>query len=119
MSFLYPRILSVARPITDRALGENDYGGLNANYENRFVPVFQGIPASIQMKASRGKPDAGLPADAQKTFWTIYIPLSAGIAAGAIFTRDVITDDLGNKFQVTANYYDSLGWSMTAEKLEV
>lgn len=116
MSFIYPRTIAITRPAIDTDVGYSPtYSGTEPSTE---TPVAQDLPASIQMKKERGKPDPGLPADAAaKTFWTVMIPLGAA-ALGLIQTNDIITDDLGNRYQVNGPYWNSLGYALLTELLE-
>lgn len=115
MSFLYPRVIAITRPIADLGVGQVEYGGeLPINEES----VATQIPASIQLDKQGGKPSADLPADmAHRTFWKILIPLGF-IAFGTIKVRDIITDDLGLRYAVVANYWNSLGYGLRCELLE-
>ncbi|WP_232243723.1 hypothetical protein [Paraburkholderia sp. SOS3] len=80
--------------------------------------VATGLPASIQLKKGKGRPDAGLPADAvEKTLWTVFIPRGAA-QLGLIRTNDIVTDDLGERYQVSAPYWNSLGYALQVELLE-
>jgi hypothetical protein len=116
MSFLYPRTISVTRPVNDLAPGyQPNYSGLNQANE---TPIASGLPASIQLKKERGKPDPDLPGDASaKSFWTVFIPRGSA-ALGLIQTNDVITDELGVRYQVTGPYWNSLGYALLVECLE-
>lgn len=116
MSFIYPRTIAITRPAQDTAVGYSpNYSGVDSSNE---MPIASGLPASIQLKKERGKPDPNLPADASaKTFWTIFIP-SAFAPLGLIATNDIATDDLGNRYQITGPYWNSLGYAALAELLE-
>lgn len=92
------------------------YGGVTACNE---TPLFNGVPCSIQKKNMSSAITVKLPADvANRTLWTIFIPLSAGIPNGAIKDRDIIVDDLGIRYQTTADYWNSLGYALICERLE-
>lgn len=116
MSFMYPRTIAITRPASDVAVGyQPNYSGLNPANE---TAVASGLPASIQLKKERGKPDPGLPGDAAaKSFWTVFIPRGSA-ALGLIQTNDVITDDLGVRYQVIGAYWNSLGFALLVERLE-
>lgn len=112
-SFLYPRTISVYRSTYSTAPGAQSYSA-----PNQDQTIATGLPASIQLKKERGKPITDLPGDASaKTFWTILIPAaSAGI--GLIRSRDIIVDELGVRYQVSAPYWNSLGYGLLVELLE-
>jgi len=115
MSFLYPRTVAITRPNSDLAPGyASTYSGVEPSQE---TAVANGLPASIQLKKERGKPDPSLPADAMKTYWTVLIPLYAA-PLGLIQDNDIVTDDLGVRYQVTAPYWNSLGYALLVERLE-
>ncbi|MGF7131914.1 hypothetical protein P3T40_003397 [Paraburkholderia sp. EB58] len=117
MSFLYPRTIAITRPNNAVQAGYNpSYSGLSPSQE---TPIASDLPASIQLKKDRGRPDTGLPGDTSaKSQWTILIPRSKA-ALGTIETWDVITDDLNVRYQVLAPYWNSLGYALLAERLEV
>lgn len=116
MSFLYSRVVAISRAAVAAEFGQSPYSGESPGSE---TVIASGLSASIQMKATGNRPDAGLPADAsKKTYWRILIPLSQ-LAPGIVKTRDIITDDLGERYTVTSNYFSSLGANFLAEKLEV
>jgi hypothetical protein len=115
MSFVYPRVISITRPIADLGVGAVEYGGeLPLNEES----IATQLPASIQLNKQGAKPGADLPADmSNRTFWKILIPNGA-IAFGTIRVRDIVTDDLGLRYAVVANYWNSLGYGLRCELLE-
>ena len=114
-SFIYPRTISVSRAAVAVEFGASPYSG-ESQAEESFV--IQGVPASIQLKRPSGKQETGLPAGAAKTTWRVFIPLGA-MDFTIVKTRDIVTDDLGNRFQVLANYANSMGAAWLVEKLEV
>jgi hypothetical protein len=118
MSFLFERTIKVERPAhqtNDAAPGAAGYGGIDAAQMSEIVAS---APASVQRKGTGARNPMGLPGDATPYRWAILIPASAGIAPGVIQDRDIVTDDLGRRFQVAADYTHSLGWSLDGERLE-
>ena len=115
MSFLYPRTVSISRPGVQAGVGAQPYGGLVPASE---TSIATGLPASIQttVKAYRNNEES-LPSDAGITMWSIFVPRTAA-ALGLIAVRDVITDDLGQRYQVIAPYYNSLGHKLLVKRLE-
>lgn len=114
MSFLYPRTVAITRPVTTSGVGAVPYGGVNAADE---TSVATGLAASIQLQKALGGDEAGLPADTSKARWRVLIPKSAA-ALGLIAARDIVTDDLGQRYQVVAPYFNSLGHNLLCERLE-
>jgi hypothetical protein len=116
MSFLYPRTIAITRPNNTTQPGYNPtYSGLSPSQE---TSIASDLPASIQLKKDRGRPETGLPSDtAAKSQWTVFIPRRA-MAPGTINTWDIITDDLGARYQVVADYWNSFGYSLLTERLE-
>lgn len=115
MSFLYPSTVTVTRPTQPAGVGAVGYGGEQPSTEASVVA--SAVPASIQLAKEHGKPDAGLPGDANKTLWKVIIPAYA-VAKGTIQARDVIADDLGVRYQVVGPYWNSLGYGCVCERLE-
>ncbi|GEP00651.1 hypothetical protein [Methylobacterium haplocladii] len=119
MSWCYPRKITITRPEGDAVAApglQSGYGGLDRDGE---ITVFQGLPASVQHATSSGRPAANVPADAQSaTVWDIFIPRRAAPPMGAIVNRDVVIDDLGNRYQVIASYPHPMGFTLRTERLE-
>lgn len=117
MSFLYPRVVSITRPVGSQVVGKAGYQGSSQSNEQ---PVARGIPASIQA-SSTGRISSAqtVPSAAPGPIhWKIFIPLNA-LAKGTVRDRDIITDDEGDRYQVEANYWNSLGYRLSAIRLEI
>lgn len=115
MSFLYPRTVSVSRPASETAIGAVGYGGAALP---PGATLFTGLAASIQYKRARSRPDAGLPSDPDGSIagWDIFI--RRGVKLGDIRDRDIITDDLGNRYVVVGAYWNSMGFKLSTNILE-
>jgi len=112
MSFLFPQTITISRPAGQTQVGAVGYGGEIPGTE---TVVLSGVPASIQAKKEIGLPLSELPAAAaRRTFWNVLFraPL------GTLKDRDIITDDQGVRYQVTAAYWTPLGYSALCERLE-
>lgn len=117
MSFLYPRTIAVDRPAAETDPGVTEYGYLARADE---APQLAGLPCSIQQRATAGQTGAQLPSDTRaNTAWRIFIPLRALRDPTAIQPNDVVIDDLGRRFQVTAAYFNSLGFNLLTEHVKV
>ncbi len=112
MSFLYPQTITITRPATQPSAGLNGYGGALPSTE---TPVLSSVPASIQAKKEVGTPGTSLPGDAsRRTYWNVLF----NAPNGTLKDRDIITDNLGIRYQVTAAYWTPLGYSALCERLE-
>jgi hypothetical protein len=95
MSFLYPRLVSLARQNADNAIGEQPYSGETPSTETVIV---SGLAARIQADRQGTVPVAKLPSDtAGQSIWLILIKKAA---LGLVVPRDILIDDLGNRYQV-------------------
>lgn len=114
MSFLYPRTVSVRRPNPQTGTGAIGYGGETAANETQLLA---GLPASIQHRSGKGKQGGSLPADApSRADWYIFIRAPN---LGDITENDIVVDDLGKRYQVIAGYWNSLGYRVSAELLQM
>lgn len=60
-----------------------------------------------------------LPADTPvRADWYIFVPRHAA-HLGSITERDILTDDLGKRYQVIAAYWNSLGFRIACELLQM
>lgn len=112
MSFMYPRTISITRPNTLSGIGAQPYQGLEPSQE---TSVASGIPANIQQVKESRQSIAGLPGDVTRgTLWHIYFRRELAL----VNDRDIITDDLGIRYQVTGAYWNSLGYKCLCERLQ-
>ena len=125
MSFIYPRLLSIYRlpgfPAGVAGYGAQPYQepqtARNASVW-ASLPIFSGIPCSIQEYRSGQRPVEDLPGSTLVTPTNkIYIPLH-GLAKGAVKVRDYVLDDLGVKYEVINPYWNSLGYRLYSVFLE-
>lgn len=117
MSFMYPRIVAISRPVAPSGTGFVGYSGTTPTNE---TVVLSGVSASIQVKTTSSRERAtDLPAAPPSPIvWNVIIPLSENIAVGTIKDRDIVTDDVGDRYQIEAAYWNSLGWSLACIRLE-
>ncbi len=112
MSFIYPRTVTITRPTPDTGIGVRPFSAEQANQETL---ILANVAASIQYDSTTRKLTAGLPADIYTgSRWMMFIcaPL------GTMQDNDIITDDLGIRYQVHASYWDSFGYNAKCEKLQ-
>lgn len=115
MEFIYSRTITISRPNQNSSVGTLPYQGVLPSDE---TVLFTNIPASIQKKAGLKAPNAKLPSDvAQNYSWNIFVFVNY-LPKDSIRNNDIVTDDGGNRYQVYANYWNSLGYNMTAERLQ-
>jgi hypothetical protein len=112
---MYPRTVSFTRPAAQTGIGKQPYGGQTRATETDILEA-QSLPASIQ-KRREGVSGSMLPSDAAKPTWYVFVPRGK-LAAGVVQDRDIMTDDLGNRFQVIDPYVDSMGANLTVLSLE-
>lgn len=114
MGFIYPRTISITRaPAQPDAVG--DQGEAPSSARGEETSVASGLRASIQLRGRQGKNTTGLPADTDEGEWEILIPKKL-CTLGTIFEGDIVTDDLGERYQVSNNYWNSLGYALRALK---
>ena len=123
-NFIYPRIISAFRialePASAAASGPLPYQEAQARAGIIIwdqSPFISGVICSIQ-EATRGQmTTTNLPGGEIVPFWRIYFPLGSP-ALGVFEAHDFILDDNGAKYQVSASYWDSLGYRLFARTLE-
>jgi hypothetical protein len=115
VSFVYPRTIAITRPNTNDTPGDRGYSGVTKANE---TPIVSGLPASIQLQSKGGAPLGGTPSDAfSMSRYAVMIPFAAA-ALGLIEERDIVTDDLGKRYQVVGAYWNSLGHNLSCTLLE-
>ena len=83
--------------------------------EANETPIIAGVPAHIQVERQGTSPRTGLPADvAGQSIWKIIFKLPRG----TVRSHDIITDDLGNRYQVIAPDWGPLVMTCHAQILE-
>lgn len=111
---LYNRTISISRLAKVQTSGDAGYLG---PVETNETVIFSSIPASIEYSSRGKRPVAEVPADTEdRTIWYIFTPANA-LALGAVLVRDIITDDLGDRYQVDAPYWSTLGYELAVERL--
>jgi hypothetical protein len=111
-NFLYPRTISVSRPNPNTGVGAQPYGALQ---ETNETTIATGISAKVQIDRQGTKPTTALPGDAAgDSIWNIIFKASLGL----VQDRDVITDDLGKRYQVISAYWGPLVTTCRCQILE-
>lgn len=112
MSFLYPRTVQISRPNTDATLGAQPYSGLRSDNE---TVIASNVPAHIQIDRQNPASPTKLPSD------PISLPaykIIVKVARGLVKRGDVITDDIGNRYQVISPDWGPLVTTCRAQLLE-
>ncbi len=82
------------------------------------VPIRSGIPAAAIGTTGRATGTGELPSDAPgPSRWRIYLPQSA-FPKGSVSVRDILTDDQGTRYQVSADYWSTIGYRLECVRLE-
>lgn len=115
MSFLYPRTIAIKRPGAQPKNAVGDQGEAPDALRSLETPVADSIPCKIEFQKRQGSNPTGLPADSDGNEWQILIPKRA-LCLGTVKEGDIVIDDLGERYQVYANYWDSLGYALRAQK---
>lgn len=112
MSFLFPRIVAVSRPTQNTGVGAQDYSGVE---ETNETTVATGVKAHIQADRQGTSPEAKLAADAAgQSIWRIIFKLPLG----TVRTGDIITSEIGDRYQVIAADWGPLVTSCRCQILQ-
>lgn len=113
---LYPRTITVTRPVGASTSGLVSYSG---DVETSETVIASSVRANVSVSgAGRGAGNTGLPGDSPGPVkWLIAIPVSALATLPLIMERDVIYDDLGRRFQVSAFDPETAGAQIDAVRL--
>lgn len=104
------RVLTLSRPATPTAPGLNGYGGV---LHSAATPLLTAWPAAV-LTAGSGSP-GDLPSDANIPSWTVLLP---GTSA-ALHAADLVDDDLGRTYVISAAERSALGWRILAKQATV
>lgn len=116
MSFIYPRLITITRPGAQSTTEVGFQGEAPSSQRGLEETIATGVPCSIQSKGGGNNP-VGLPADGKQTTWRVLTPLGA-LADGQVQDRDIVVDDLGRRFQIQADYTNSLGANFLVQRIE-
>lgn len=105
------RSVSLARQASLSGVGAVGYSGVIA--PTMILGVGGLWPASILMEGGAGA-GPGLPGDATEAGWKILLPVSIPLTIEA---SDILTDDLGRRFEVLAAELTDLGWRLSCKEV--
>jgi len=109
MSFIYNRTVSINRPYISTGAGVVGYSGELPTTE---TVILTGLPAALQQRVSVRSNQSTVPGDVQTSGWFVFLPASVA-ALGQIMQRDIVIDDLGQRYVIVAAYWNSLGYKLT------
>jgi hypothetical protein len=102
------RVISILRPAGNAGVGAQPYGGDVVGSE---MPLMTSWPASVLNGTKGERGDVALPGDIRMPWVAILLPAFPGVT---LKTADVVTDDLGRRFKLSACELSDLGWRCTA-----
>lgn len=121
--FIFPFTISVLRQATVSTIGEvSGYSGARSSTE---TVVASGLPANIDLSGKGGVNESDMPGNARfRGTYRIYIPLDGGgVRTLGIKRGDIIKDDSldgsGARYQVASPHWNSCGWQLDADRVEV
>lgn len=128
-SFLYPRTIAVTRSALSTGAGKGGYDEMTpatetavigavtyASGTNTFASL-TGVVANISDATNDRQVSGLIPGSARRVEYKITLPAFAA-SLGQITERDIVTDDLGKRYQVSAATWGPLGYSLRASLLE-
>jgi hypothetical protein len=107
------RTLTISRAGQSAAVGELSYGADTAATE---TVLMAGWPASVLQGTKGEKNDVGLPGDVRTPWFAILLPAWPGVN---LRTSDVITDEIGGRYDISSAELTDLGWRLTAMQVRV
>ena len=107
------RMASIARPNGTISNGIQDYSGVTQTNETSLAAA---LPCRIEMDRQGTAPASKLPSDAAgQSIFKIIFPK---MALGFIQTSDIITDELGNRYEVISTEWGRLVTSCRCQILQ-
>ena len=108
------RVISLSRPAAQTRAGVNSYGGV---VRATAAPILRGWPTSIMAVGARpGHDDLGLPGDGGAGMFAALLP-KLPVAVEAPLMADLVTDDLGWTYVVSAAEQTEGGWRLTMRQV--
>lgn len=107
------RTLTVTRPTFTRTLGR--VRGIDGDTVATEAVLMSSWPASVVQGTKGEKSDSGVPDASRLPWWQILMPAIADVA---FETDDILTDEVGHRYQVSSAELSSKGWRITAQLSE-
>jgi hypothetical protein len=118
----FERTVTISRPqirAGSSPVGKQGYGGMQSASAGDDVVLFVDLPASIQYAATARTPGDQLSSSARVlTDWKIIIPAGL-IPADGVTERDILTSDLGKRYQVFSARPGLLSFQIRASLLQL
>lgn len=107
------RTVTIYRPQQQVGVGALGYGGNTAQNQ---VAIVTGFPASVLINAKADKGPVNLPGDTRQAWWNLLLPPIPGPVI--IQDADVVEDEIGNRYVVSAAELTDMGWRITMAESE-
>ena len=120
MSFLRPHTIKISRQTmatSTTGLGIGAYSGYSGAVEGSETTVADNLPANIYLMRTARALNTDIPGEA--VLRSMYRVVFSSRESSLVEKEDIITDDNGVRYQVTAPYWSSLGYSCLCERLEM
>lgn len=106
------RVVTLWRPQQQTATGLNGYGGNTLAGQTKTLDQW---PASLLQRGRQRTGETRLPGDTYDPMHYLLLPASP---AGVTFeSRDLVTDDLGERYVVVSTELTLLGWRMEVQQV--
>lgn len=107
------RTVTIFRPQQQVGVGALPYGGNTALNQTEIVTAF---PVSVLINSKADKGPVNLPGDTRQSWWNLLLP---PIPSGVLIKgADVVEDEIGNRYIVSAAELTSMGWRITMAESE-
>lgn len=107
------RVVTVYRPQQQAGVGAVGYGG---NTQINQTAIITAFPASILINSKADKGPVNLPGDTRSAWWNLLLPPIPSTVV--IEDADIVIDDLGNRYTVSAAELTDMGWRITMAESE-
>jgi hypothetical protein len=117
--FIYPYSVTIKRQAAVAVVGETKtYGGVQAATETTVV---EDLPANIEYYSTSIPNESGMPGNSYgRGRYRVFIPIEyGGVRSIGVQKSDTVIDDDGNRYQIHSAYWNSLGYAIHADLIEV
>ena len=120
MSFLRPRTITISRQTqqaTTSGFGVGSYSGYSGAIATDETTIAENVPANIYLMRTARALNTDLPGET--VLRAMYRVVFSSSDSSLVSKEDVITADDGVRYQVSAPYWSSFGYSCLCERLEI